>query len=189
MPDRPLDAQELADALALARQAGHLIELTREIVFDIEFSVLAQAMELVGDIPEAERYWKEAVKSSPTDYYRIINTRAYGAFLVRQGEQERGRRLSKEALEIWGNTTDFSKFVNDSTYQLWGQTESGNSPGQAQECFRNASETYETISLASMKSEAFRRLHWARSGPLPTTPTIPDLGELRPPGSRSGTSG
>jgi tetratricopeptide (TPR) repeat protein len=119
---------------ALARQAGHLIELAREIVFDIEFSVLAQAMELVGDIPEAERYRKEAVRSSPTDYYRIINMRGYGAFLIRHGEQQRGRDLFEKALKIWGNTTDFSKLVNGYTYQFWGQHEWSNSHDRAEKC-------------------------------------------------------
>jgi tetratricopeptide (TPR) repeat protein len=175
-----------ATLAALARQAGHLIELAREIVFDVEFSVLAQAMEIVGDIPAAERYWKDAVQSSPTDYYRIINTRGYGAFLIRQGQQERGRRLFEEALSIWGNTTDFNKLVNGFTYQFWGENEWGSSPrhGRADECFRNARKRYETISSASLKDQALRRFQGTHPEPLPTSPTIPDLGELRPPRSR-----
>src|SRR5262249_4819929 len=160
---------------ALCRQAAGLIELAPEIVFDIEFSVLALATELVGDIPEAEHYWKEAVKSSPTDYYRIINTRAYGAFLIRQGEQERGRKLLEEALSIWGNTTDFRKFVNGYTYQFWGSAEWWNSPGRgrADECFKSAKNIYETISSPSLKGQALRNFQSTHPEPPPTGPTGP----------------
>jgi len=163
-----------ASLAALARQAGHLIELAHEIVFDVEFSVLAQAMEVVGDIPAAERYWKEAVKSSPTDYYRIINARGYGAFLIRQGELERGRRLFEETLSILANTTDFNKFVNGFTYQFRGRHEWTSSPGhgRADECFKNAKERYETISSASMKGQAFRNLHSTHPEPPAPGPAV-----------------
>ena len=178
-----------ATLAGLARQARHLIELAHEIVFDVEFSVLAQAMEIVGDVPEADRYWEEAVQSSPTAYYRIINTRGYGAFLIRQGEQERGRRLFQEALSMWPNTTDFNKLVNGFTYQFWGENEWFSSPSRAEECFRNARERYETISSASLKEQALRRFRGTHpESPSGSTP-IPDLRDLRPPGSPSGTPG
>ena len=67
----------------LSRQASALIKQAPEIVFDVEFEVLAQAMEIVGDFPQSDSYWKKAVKISPTDYYKIINKRGYGAFLLR----------------------------------------------------------------------------------------------------------
>ena len=173
----------------LCRQATALIELAPEIVFDIEFSVLARATEVVGDFPEAERYWKEAVKSSPTDYYRIINTRGYGAFSLRQGEHERGRRLFEEALSIWGNTTDFNKFANGYTYQFWGSAEWWNSPGhgRADECFRNAKDIYETISGDAVKAQALRNLRSTHPEPVPTGPSGPTgpadggLERVRPP--------
>ena len=173
----------------LCRQATALIELAPEIVFDIEFSVLARATEVVGDFPEAERYWKEAVKSSPTDYYRIINTRGYGAFSLRQGEHERGRRLFEEALSIWGNTTDFNKFANGYTYQFWGSAEWWNSPGhgRADECFRNAKDIYETISGDAAKAQALRNLRSTHPEPAPTGPSGPTgpadggLERVRPP--------
>jgi len=160
---------------ALSRQALALIKLAPEVVFDVEFSCVALALEVVGDFPEAERYSKEAVKSSPSDYYRITNLRTYGAFLLRQGEHERGRKLFQEALSIWGNTTDFSKLMNGYTYQFWGRAEWWCSPGRgrADECFRQAKEIYETISADEMRAQALRNLRSTHPKPAPTGPSGP----------------
>jgi tetratricopeptide (TPR) repeat protein len=153
---------------ALSGQASALVNEAPEIVYDVEYSVLAQALEYVGDLPEAERCWKEAVRISRSHYYTIVFKRGYGAFLIRQGEQQRGRATFEEALAIWSNTTDFNKLTNGFTYQFWGSAELvASAHGRAADLFREAREIYETVSSSPLKAQLLNRLRVVQPNQMP----------------------
>lgn len=146
---------------SLARQGIGLISQDPGIAFDVEYAIIAQALDIVGDSPVADQYWQEAVKTSPSDYYRIVNKRGYADFLIRQGRHQAGRKQYQEALEIWDNSSDFQKFTNGYTYQMWFYSEVWNLPaphGRAEDCYRNAKSIYESISSAPAKSSALKAL-------------------------------
>jgi tetratricopeptide (TPR) repeat protein len=163
---------------SLARQASALIEQDRDIVFDIEFAVLAQALDVVGDIPEADRYWQAAVAVSRSDYYKIVNKRGYADFVFRYGRHQPGRKEYEEALTILDNDSDFNKWTNGYTYQMWFTSEVWNIPaphGRAEECYRDAKGLYESISSPVVKANCIQALEAARlaspSAPAPPTPS------------------
>jgi tetratricopeptide (TPR) repeat protein len=144
----------------------------------VEYSLVAQALDIVGDIPEADRYWQDAVGASPSDYYRIVNKRGYADFLFRQGRHQAGRKQYEEAASILDNDSDFNKWTNGYTYQMWFNSEVWNIPaphGRADECFRDAKSLYESISSAGTKANCLQSLEAARllvpSAPVPPTPS------------------
>ncbi len=163
---------------SLARQASALIAQDRNIVFDVEFAVIAQALDVVGDIHEADRDWQAAVAVSSSDYYKIVNKRGYADFLFRQGRHQAGRKQYEEALTILDNNSDFNKWTNGYTYQMWFTSEVWNIPaphGRAADCYRDAMGLYESISSAIAKANCMQGLAAARlaspSAPAPPTPS------------------
>jgi tetratricopeptide (TPR) repeat protein len=164
---------------SLARQASALMTQDREIVFDVEFAVVAQALDIVGDYPEADRYWQAAMATSPSDYYKIVNKRGYADFLFRQGHHQAGRKQYEEALGILDNSSsDFNKYTNGYTYQMWYGSEMWNIPaphGRANECYGDAKGLYESISSAAIKANCLQGLEATRlayaGAPIPPTPS------------------
>lgn len=146
---------------SLARQAAALIEYDEEIGFDVEFAAIAQAFDVVSDIPRAEGFWQNAVGASPSDYYRIINRRGYADFLFRQGRHSDGRTQYEEALAILDNDSDFNKWTNGYTYQMWFISEFWNIPlahSRSEECFREAQRLYLLIDSALIKANSMQSL-------------------------------
>lgn len=170
---------------SLARQANALMEQDRTLAFDVEHSVLAQALDVVGDSPAADQNWQAAVQASPSPYYRIINKRGYADFLFRQGRHEAGRNEYEEALSLWENSSDFKKATNGYTYQMWFVSEAWNLPaphGRAEDCYRNALALLESISSSWMRAHFQHGLRAAvQASPAASLlSTVPSAGASAP---------
>lgn len=161
---------------SLARQASALIELEPTIAFDVELSAVAQALNIVGDIPQADKFFQQAIKASPSDFYKIINLRMYADFLFRQGKHQPGRKIFEDALGIFDNDSDFNKATNGYTYQMWFVSEVWNIPsphGQAEECYKNARGLIESISATTYRVNFLQSLESARkASPLMTAQQV-----------------
>jgi tetratricopeptide (TPR) repeat protein len=170
---------------SLARQASALVAEEPNIVFDVEFAVIAQALDVVGDIPEADRNWQAAVAASPSDYYKIVNKRGYADFLFRQGRHQPGRKQYEESLGILDNNSDFNKWTNGYSYQMWFVSEVMNIPaphGRAEDCYKNAVGLYELISSPIAKANCLRSLEAARLGfASPAAPASPTPSNVTAP--------
>ncbi len=150
---------------SLARQATALIEsVSDNIAFDVELSAVAQALDTVGDIFQADKYFERAIDVSPNDYYRIINMRLHAGFLFRQGKHQKGRKIFEDALAIFDDTSDFNKATNGYTYQFWFVTEVWAIPspyGEAENCYKKAKGLYESISASSFRANCLQGLEAA----------------------------
>jgi len=154
---------------SLARQASALIALEPMIAFDVELSAVAQALNIVGDMPQADNFFQQAIKASPSDFYKIINLRMYAEFLFQQGKHQQGRKVFEDALGIFDNNSDFNKAANGYTYQVWFISEVWNIPsphGQAEECYKNARGLMESISSSTYRMNLLQSLETARKASL-----------------------
>ena len=167
---------------SLSRHATALIEQEPATVTDIEYSVIAQASAMANDLPQALIYWKKAVKSSPSSYYKVVNLRSFANFQYTQGRYEEGKALYQEALGIMDNSDDFQKQTNAWTFQMWCVSESVNLPGQfnkSDEHYREARAILETIGNPVVKANCLMALEVAqRSG---NTSQIPPTQTITPP--------
>lgn len=146
-------------ATSLSRQAVYLAESVPKLVTDVEFVMIAQALALAGDQLNADAYWQKGIEASPNEYYRIANIRGYADFLFRQGKHELGRSKYQQALKIFDNDTDFKKFTNAFTYQMWMVSEVANGfREEAEGCYSRAKHIFESISHPFSKEAGLKGL-------------------------------
>lgn len=152
---------------SLSRQAiylsNYLADYDPKLITDVEFITIAQGLVNAGDQLTADDYWQKGIKASPTEYYRIVNIRGYADFLFRQGKYAIGRSFYQQVLKIFDNDTDFHKYTNAYTYQMWMVSEAANNFREdAKVCYNRAKNLYESISQQYVKDDGIVRLENAR---------------------------
>lgn len=113
-------------AASLTRQAVYMVEQEPTLVTDVEYATIAQNLWISGNQLLAEEFWKKGIQASPNKYFKNINTRGYADFLFQVERQELGRKQYQQALDLLDNDTDFNKYANAYTHQLWMRSEASN---------------------------------------------------------------
>jgi tetratricopeptide (TPR) repeat protein len=151
--------------IAVSRQAVYLAEQQPDLVTDIEYYIIAQGLVASGDFMRAEEYWHKAIKAAMSPYYKIENTRMYADFLFNQGKHEAGRAHYQEALKLFDNNTDYQKFTNAFTYQMWMVSEANHRFWEeADSNYNRARRLFESISNPYAKENGLAGLERAREG-------------------------
>lgn len=154
-------------AVALTRQAVYLIKQEPDLVTDVEYGTVAQGLSLAGDYPLAKEHWRKAIDRSPSEFYRILNTRAYAGFLFGQGEHEAGRASYQQALNLVRNGDDFEKYTNGYTYQHWmGSEAQERFSEEAEKYYRMARRTFELIASPTLRFNSLAGLESAHMAQL-----------------------
>jgi tetratricopeptide (TPR) repeat protein len=168
---------------ALARQAVYLMNQDSMLVSDLQYSIVANALSIVGDFPLAESLWKKAIDESPNEYYKIINKRSFANFQFNQGRHEAGRKQYEEALQIWDNSTDFNKFTNGYSYQMWLVSEISSfsaANNESEIYYKRAKSLFESISNVAMRNHALSGLENARITVTRNTTLLPPIPIVAP---------
>ncbi len=155
---------------SLARQACALNNMQTDVGFDVESIAIATALATMGDLPLAEEYFKNAIAKSPSPYYKVVNLGLYANFLYRQSRHAEGRRIYVDSLSVLDNSTDFNRWANGSTYQSWFVNEVWNERGSTDDanmCYVNARNLYQSIGDAGMRETAIHGLESARASSPP----------------------
>ena len=84
----------------LLQQAMYVSEQIPSLVTTVELNTIALANASAGDIVVAERYYKRAIDTSPSDYYKSLATRSYATFLFPQRRFEEGRDQFRKAVSL-----------------------------------------------------------------------------------------
>lgn len=151
-------------AASITRQAVFLVNSGPEIVTDVDYVAIAQGLMIVGDNVLADTYMQNAIRKSPSDFYRIINLRGYADFLFGQGKHELAREKYHEALKVFNNDTDFNKMTNGYTYQMWMNSEFYNGfPAEAELQYQRALNAYNSISNRTIKASNLNNLSQVRN--------------------------
>lgn len=138
---------------SLTRQVIFLSEQKKATLSDIQFVVIAQALNMIFDFVQADLFWNKAIQSSPNSFYKINNLRAYADFLFQQDDHEGGRQKYREALQILKNDCDFHKYTNAHTYLMWFTSEANCvSLDIAEEYYAKAESLYNGIGKSSLRS-------------------------------------
>ena len=149
-------------AASLTRQALYIANNNPNIVTDVDFATIAQGLVIVGDNLLADNYWRKAVETSPTNFYKVVNLRGYADFLFRQGSHELARESYQKSLKVFKTDTDYNKATNGYTYQMWMNSELQNGLYQeAKNHFDRAKGLYESISNPDMKMRNLESLNQA----------------------------
>ena len=101
----------------LVRQAKYIADQIPRFVSPYERGLIAQAFEDIDDVPEAKKWFLEAVKSSPTGFDRLIIHRQYGRFLFRTGQTDLGREQYELALKVLSGDSDRHFLYQGDTYE------------------------------------------------------------------------
>jgi tetratricopeptide (TPR) repeat protein len=150
---------------SLSRQAVYLVEQDIDLVNDVEFAIIAQGLFIAGDQLQAEAFYEKAIKASPSPYYKVLNTRAYAGFLFHQGKYQMGRNTFQQALEILSDDSEFTKYTNGFTYQMWMVSEFNSHFGEeAERYFNQAKRLFEKVSSPVFRESVIRGLEKAREG-------------------------
>ena len=166
----------------LARQADYLIQQELNIVSDVQYSLIGTGLAQSGDALNAEKYWQKAVESAREPYYKIINLRGYADFLFTQGQFEAGGVRYQEALNIWSSDTDFRKYTNGYTYQMWfvSYAQVLGFGSEAQQYYERARQLFTNISGTNQRLSALNALETARQALMAGMPTPTSTGTMPP---------
>ncbi len=166
----------------LARQADYLIQQESNIVSDVQYSLIGIGLAQSGDALNAEKYWQKAVSTAREPYYKIINLRGYADFLFAQGQFEAGGARYQEALNIWGSDTDFNKYTNGYTYQMWfvSYAQVLGFGSEAQQYYERARQLFSNISSDNTRLSALNALETARQALMAGMPTPTSTGTMSP---------
>ena len=159
----------------LAREAKVLADAEPAIVNDVEYVVMARCFSETGDYPQAAKYWKKAVDTAPSDYYKMLNLRGFADFEYAQGKYEDGRTIYQQAFAVFENSSDFNKWNNGYTYQMWAVSENRCLPRQfnkANEYYNEARALFETISNPTTKDFYLKSLEISQETGVATPPAV-----------------
>lgn len=152
-------------AVAITRQAVYLVEQQPDLATDIEYYTIAQGLVIAGDSATAEEYWRKAIDTAQSPFYKITNMRAYAEFQFNQGAHEAGRDLYKSALSILENDTDHNKHINGYTHQMWMVSESTHGFWEeAESNYNRGRRLFESISNPYVKANSLSAIERARKG-------------------------
>ena len=150
-------------ATALSRQAVYLVKQQKGIVTDVEYVSIAQGLVLSSDIQLADKFYLESIKSAPSKFFKVTNTRMYAGFLFSQGRHEQGRDFYQDALGELNNDTDFNKYTNGYTYHTWMASEGSNGFWEeAEEKYYKAKRLFGSISNPFIKDNSITYLDKGR---------------------------
>jgi tetratricopeptide (TPR) repeat protein len=150
---------------SLSRQAVYLAEHDPDLVSDVEFATIAQGLVIAGDQLQAEAFYEKAIKASPSPYYKVVNTRVYADFLFRQGKYQMGRNTYQQALGVLNDDSEFTKYTNGFTCQMWMVSEfNSRFEEEAERYYNQARRLFEKLSNPVFKESIIRGLEKAREG-------------------------
>lgn len=159
----------------LLQQAIYLSEQIPSLVTTVELNTIATANANVGDLVVAEKYYKRAIDSAPTDYYRSLSVRSYAAFLFPQRRFEEGRDQFRRAVTLLKGGDNQVRLTNGVTYQMWGYSEkqSGAPPQAVDDLFQKAQNEFSGIDNQFLRDSSLQALEAARRGSTAVS-VVPD---------------
>ncbi|MDM8530455.1 hypothetical protein QUF63_04735 [Anaerolineales bacterium HSG25] len=148
----------------LVRQAVFLIEqLPMKLVSDMEYAEVAIALDTIGNIPQAELYWKKSVDAAVDDFYKSSNTKGYARFLVTHDRYDEARQIYKQRINAIHDNSDHMKYAKGELYRSWARGEAEvNSLSKANELFRKAETEYNSIQNTELKLSGLSNLNEAK---------------------------
>ncbi|MGI9045252.1 MAG: hypothetical protein ACR2FI_00360 [Burkholderiales bacterium] len=146
-------------AALLTRQAIYGVEQEPTLVTDVEYATIAQNLWISNNQLLAEDFWKRAIRASPNEYFKSLNIRGYADFLFQVERQELGRKHYQQALDLLDNDTDFNKYSNAYTHQLWMSSEASNGFNEKADIhYGYAKQLFESVSHPRRKQEGLTGL-------------------------------
>ena len=144
-------------AVSLTRQAIYLADQIPTRVSDVEYGTLASGLVNLGNMSQAEEYFRKSVEQSPDPFSKAMNKRGYAYFLFSVGNVERGRQTFQESLETFDSPGDLNWYAKGSTYLRWAISEAiFTSPQAGEEKFRAAWDAFAHISIPMQQANARR---------------------------------
>ncbi len=131
---------------AYARQAVYLIKQIPDVVSSNEYVTIATSLTSLGDVPQAEAFWLQAIKTCTDPLLKVFHSRGYANFLFINNRFEEGRKYYKRALvaaEDTAGDAEYNKWTRAQTYQMWAEAE-----GRA-EFYKEAKALYEQGRIAA----------------------------------------
>lgn len=132
---------------SFARQALYLINQVPSLVSDVEYLTVSDALNLLGDVAQAEEYKIKAIEASPSRFYKSLNQRSYARFLFFEGRYDEGRKYYEASLQSFSDTTNAARWIQAQTFMLWAEAEAeANLLNNAEELYKRARLTAKQIS-------------------------------------------
>ncbi|MDQ6828861.1 MAG: tetratricopeptide repeat protein [Gemmatimonadota bacterium] len=143
--------------VSLTRQALYLAEQIPKRVSDVEYGTIAQALINLGNLSQADAYYRKSVEQSPDEFAKALNKRVYAHFLFMTGQVERGRQLFQECLAPFDAQGDYNLYAKGTTYLRWAMAETIFTSRQAgEEKFTAARDAIQHISNSMLQMNARR---------------------------------
>jgi hypothetical protein len=135
------------------------------MVTPYEWMVIATSLDDIGDLDQAEKYFKNAFLSHyRDDFEKIILARQYAGFLFRNGRIEDGRRLYSFAVSlIKGNIPRYIIYRAD-TFERWARAEAEfGDRKEVSALLGHAQSTYARLRNSSEKDRFISQINLLRS--------------------------
>lgn len=143
----------------LTRQAVYLINEEPNLVHDVEYSAVAQGLQVAGDLVLAEEYWKKSIDKASSDFIKTVELRGYAIFLFSLGKYEEGRTQYALAVKVTPSSTDEEKAKNSQTHITWMESEALNGfEEDAAKQYNRAKALIEKISSEPLRNLGLERL-------------------------------
>src|SRR5262249_17341163 len=149
----------------VARQMDYLANKIPNMVTPYEWMVIATSLDDIGDLDQAEKYFKNAFLShSRNDFEKIILARQYASFLFRNSRIEDGRRLFSFAVNlITGNVPRHIIYRAD-TFERWARAEADFGDRKAVSALLDLAQTaYARLRNSSEKDRFISQINLLRS--------------------------
>lgn len=161
----------------LARHASEIVDRFPDDVSAGEYFSVAMALLTASDVSRVPVYFERALKQASDPNVKVAVLRNYGLFLISNGRTSEGRKRYEEALAIWADYPNVSKYFKDSTdaltelYRSQAEFNSGHAEA-AKEHLRKAQERLAllpagpmTMQLQAQAAATHQAIH--RTGPQP----------------------
>jgi tetratricopeptide (TPR) repeat protein len=149
----------------LARQMDYLANKIPNIVTPYEWMVLATSLDDIGDLAQAEKYFKKAFLSyARNDFEKIIFARQYAIFLFRNGRIEDGRRLYSFAVNTIKENVPRYIIYRADTFERWARAEAEfGDRKEVSALLDHAQSTYARLRNSSAKDRFMDQINLLRS--------------------------
>jgi tetratricopeptide (TPR) repeat protein len=156
----------------LLHQAMRLADQIEELVTDVEYNTIAYTCGNVGDLVNADKFYRRAIGSTPTVVAKVLAIQSYANFLFFQHRFEEGRKQFDEATRLITGGDNVARSIRGSVYQAWAVAELlAKSPARAEPLKESARSEFSGIDLEFQKQQLLSSFDNAiRSASLPAAP-------------------
>lgn len=152
--------------LFYAKQAIYVAEQIPKLVSDAEYNSIARAFSDLDDENTAFRYYELAIAAATTSISKATNLRGYARLLLRNGQEELGRKRFSEALELVSDGTDSAHWFRAETLQRWAQIEAEFCETTSADLFDKAEKEFNRIFFPSRRTEGLINLQSVRKNAM-----------------------